>query len=329
MNDASLSNFQIALYRFKLQAQSHIRLPAYAGSTLRGAFSNVFKTITCERKTGLCKNCDLIDSCPYIQIYENSGEFCTFKLDRFKTPPKPFVIEPPVNNSTQIYEKGQEFELRLLLIGKILRHFPYFILALKEMGQNGIGKTRGNFKLMKIEGLNPLNQTSGLIYDADAGTILNKEISFNLIDFIREKSKSANEINKIDVEFVTPTRIKSSGSYDNSLSFKVLIQTLLTRITNLAYHYCDQKQTLNFRNLVNQAKRIEIVHETKEWQDIKRFQSKNNIEMFLGGYIGKIAYMGDIAPFWPWLKFGEILHIGKNCSFGLGKYQASNISESA
>lgn len=38
------------------------------------------------------------------------------------------------------------------------------------------------------------------------------------------------------------------------------------------------------------------------------------------GFTGTLAFKGDITPFTPWLKIGEIIHIGKNTSFGFGKY---------
>lgn len=326
MNDVLLSNFRIAIYRFTLQALSQVKLPPYAGSTIRGAFGGVFKEITCTTKNETCTDCKLHSSCPYFQIYENSDEFSTLKLDRFKTPPKPFVFEPPIQPNMQIYNKGNSFQFNLILIGRILKYLPYFIIAFKEMGQNGIGKGRGKFKLSKIEGLNPISSNFKLIYSVESDTTINEDVSFNIPEFLMAYSQAGEGVKKIKVKFITPTRIKSSGSYGNSLIFKILIQTLLTRISNMAYNYCDQHQVLNFRNLVSQANHIQICHENKQWQDVRRFQVRENLEMFLGGYVGEIAYEGEIEPFWPWLKLGEIMHIGKNCGFGLGKYQVTAIS---
>jgi CRISPR/Cas system endoribonuclease Cas6 (RAMP superfamily) len=42
--------------------------------------------------------------------------------------------------------------------------------------------------------------------------------------------------------------------------------------------------------------------------------------MKLGGFTGQITYSGEIQEFIPYIKLGEIIHIGKNTSFGLGKY---------
>jgi CRISPR/Cas system endoribonuclease Cas6 (RAMP superfamily) len=43
--------------------------------------------------------------------------------------------------------------------------------------------------------------------------------------------------------------------------------------------------------------------------------------MKLGGIIGEVVYEGDLTNFVPLLKIGELTHIGKNTTFGLGKYE--------
>jgi CRISPR/Cas system endoribonuclease Cas6 (RAMP superfamily) len=42
--------------------------------------------------------------------------------------------------------------------------------------------------------------------------------------------------------------------------------------------------------------------------------------MKLGGLIGSIVYYGPISPFRSLINVGELLHVGKGTSFGLGKY---------
>jgi len=321
MGTPIIEKFNIAKYQIILEALGTIRLPPYAGSTLRGAFGSTFKAITCTNKTvQTCSKCEKRRQCTYFQIYENSGEFSQLKLTRFKTPPKPFVFDPPMQASPQVYEKGQVLAFNLVLIGRALKSFPYFIIAFKEMGLQGIGKGRGTFSLKEIHGLNDVKHENRLIYSSENDMIMNENTSFNLIDFIQAQTVQEITIKRAVVTFVTPTRIKSSGSYGNPLNFKVLIQTLLTRISNLAYSYCDQKEIINFRDLVNASQKIEVVLEKKQWQDVRRFQTQNNMEMFLGGYIGEITYEGELNAFWPWLKLGETLHLGKNCAFGLGKF---------
>ena len=41
------------------------------------------------------------------------------------------------------------------------------------------------------------------------------------------------------------------------------------------------------------------------------------------GLVGEAVYEGDLAPFWPFLVFGQWAHVGKNATFGLGRYELS------
>jgi hypothetical protein len=43
--------------------------------------------------------------------------------------------------------------------------------------------------------------------------------------------------------------------------------------------------------------------------------------MKLGGLIGSVDYAGDLAVFIPFVALGAFLHVGKNSTFGLGKYR--------
>lgn len=329
MHTPHISNFLLAKYQFKLEATSVIILPPYAGSTLRGGFSGIFKKNTCRGPhQENCNKCENRKDCTFFQIYENSGEFSTLKLNRFKTPPKPFIFEPPMKSSSQIYEKGQEFFCNMVLVGRAIKEFPAFVKSFKEMGQQGLGKGRGQFVLKTVYGLDLVSNEKKQIYSDATGKLVEAGMSCQLKELLRGNAAPKPNIKRARIEFLTPTRIKSSGSYGNPVNFKVMIQTLLTRISNMAYSYCEQTRILNFRSLVNQAKTVEVVNDDQEWREVRRFQGKKNIEMFLGGYIGEIDYAGEITPFWPWLKAGEVIHLGKNSAFGLGQYSVSVIDES-
>ncbi len=316
--------FKIAFYRFVLKLTTPIKLPAYSGASFRGVFSETFKSMTCKFPGEKCTVCLQRSECPYYQIIENSDELSSLKLNRFRNPPKPFIIELPIQAKSEFLETGQELPINLILFGKILNYFPYFVINLKEMGKIGIDHGNGKYFLKRIEGINLVSGEIKELYSFMNEKIINENVSFYLTDFLQHNQLKNQLLKKIVIEFVSPTRIKSTGAFGNPLGFKIFIQTILTRITNIAYSYCEQTKLLNFRDLVNHASRIEIRSESKI-TDEKSTAAADKVKMFLGGYLGKIVYQGELNQFWPWLKVGELIHVGKNCAFGLGKFTVSSL----
>jgi CRISPR/Cas system endoribonuclease Cas6 (RAMP superfamily) len=43
--------------------------------------------------------------------------------------------------------------------------------------------------------------------------------------------------------------------------------------------------------------------------------------MKLGGVVGRMEIVGVPDLLWPWLRLGELVHVGKGTSFGLGRYR--------
>jgi len=64
---------------------------------------------------------------------------------------------------------------------------------------------------------------------------------------------------------------------------------------------------------VSQADRMNGV----EWS---RYSGRQKARMKLGGFVGEAVCKGPLRPFLPLLLIGEIVHVGKACIFGNGKY---------
>jgi CRISPR/Cas system endoribonuclease Cas6 (RAMP superfamily) len=43
--------------------------------------------------------------------------------------------------------------------------------------------------------------------------------------------------------------------------------------------------------------------------------------MKLGGVVGRMELEDLPKALWPWLRLGELVHVGKGTSFGLGRYR--------
>ena len=71
---------------------------------------------------------------------------------------------------------------------------------------------------------------------------------------------------------------------------------------------------------IERASTVSVVSHHLRWFDWERFSSRQNSEMKLGGLLGDVSFEGDVRPFGPLLRAGEIVHVGKGTSFGLGQY---------
>lgn len=302
-----IKNLLFPVYKYQITTKfiEPATLPPFKGSTLRGAFGIVFKKIICiNKEVSNCKECIISSKCVYKQIFEPD----IIKGDKKIEISPPFILEPPYDEKT-IYKKGDKFEFNCIIIGKVVDYFPYFLLTFKKIGEKGIGikGNRGRYKLEKIK------NSRRIIYDGK------KDI---LKDFKRPVRFTFPQLknNTLTLKFISPTRIKVDGKLIDNLPFPLFLKVLLRRIYILNKHYLEEENGFDYKKLLEKSNSIITVNSNFKWYDWQRFSYRQKTVMKLGGFTGEITYKGDLKEFLPFIKLGEIIHIGKNTSFGLGKY---------
>lgn len=56
-------------------------------------------------------------------------------------------------------------------------------------------------------------------------------------------------------------------------------------------------------------------------EHMERYSNRLQEKMDFSGLMGEIEFAGDITPFVPWLSAAEVLHIGRNTTFGMGQVE--------
>jgi CRISPR-associated endoribonuclease Cas6 len=234
-------------------------------------------------------------------------------MRKYETVPHPFIFEPPTI-SKQVYPPNENFTFNLILIGKAIDYVPYFIYAIDEMGKYGLGKNRGKLELVSIK------QDRQIIYDGKDKKIKSgiKTKELGLLDHKKP-------INKLKIKFLTPFRIIYQSKVVQSLDFHILIRSLLRRIGLLSYFHSDQPYKINFTDLISKAEKVHISQSNLSYQKQSRYSTRQHQRIPIEGMIGEITYEGNLTPFIPYLKIGEMVHIGKGTVFGLGKYKMEAI----
>lgn len=299
-------------YEISCVFTSPASLPPYKGSTFRGLFGHALKKVVCVLKTGVCADCLLRSKCLYAQVFEVIAESNDEGKRRLSARPHPYVIEPSADTKTA-YQAGDRLDFSLLLFGKFNDSLPYFIFAIEQMGQMSLGR--------KIEGRRPhyilKEVTSGdsLIYSGETKKMLN---DCQLRD-ICLAAPSGTPVTRVEINLLTPLRLKYLNELESELPFHVLIRAALRRISSLFKAFGAGEPELDYRGLVRRAQEISAAESHLHWLDWRRWSNRQKREMQMGGLIGKVIYEGDLTEFIPLLRLCQMVHLGKQTAFGLGK----------
>jgi len=314
-----LDNFRLARYRFTLCAREPMTLPAYKGCTLRGGFGYALKSAVCIRPVGqVCDRCLLPDTCPYAALFEGTRPQDAALLRKNTEVPLPFVIEPPLDRRTQ-FRPGETLDFDLVLIGRAIPYLAHFLVAFRHLGEAGIGLKQAKYDLTRVAARSSLNGSEAVVYEQNHLRLdeMPAPITFEAI-----AARAASlPTDRLTVRFLTPTRLKHADEYATRPDFHILIRALLRRVSSLAYFHCGERWETDYRGLIEQAQRVELAENHTGWVDWERYSTRQKQRMNLGGLVGEARYAGDLGPFLPLLALGELVHVGKACVFGNGKYE--------
>jgi len=299
----------VAKYKFVLQLKQDTIFPDFKGGVFRSGFSSALKKISCLRKKESCETCSQKSKCVYSLLFEAKINNKEYRVLGFAEPPRPFVLEPSLDEK-KVYQAGDNFEIYILIFGNSIQFLPYLVLTFTELGKKGVGQTKAKYDLLSVETID-----GKPIYDAHTQTFYNYDSTIKL------SFDNIKEINEVKIKFLTPTRIKTIGESTKDVTFQTIIKSLLRRFSGLLLFYTDKKLECNFDEIINEAGKISIKFSDLKWAEIEKYLMLQNTVVKLRGIVGEVVYEGELTKFYPLLKIGEYIHIGRNTTFGLGKYE--------
>ncbi|MDP1606427.1 MAG: CRISPR system precrRNA processing endoribonuclease RAMP protein Cas6 [Rhodocyclaceae bacterium] len=300
----------IARYRLDFTVETPLHLPAYAGSTLRGAFGGALRATACMTKQKTCDGCPLITTCPYAAIFETRPPVAGHALQKFTQVPHPYVIEPP-SWGEKSYAPGDTLAFHLVLAGRALDQLPLVLWAFVKALARGVGKGDGTARLLRVVHLGA-EETPVLAGPEEA---------------IQEHPRAVPPAptfagDGLQLAIDTPLRLQKNGRPIDAadLTARDLLMALVRRIALIHELHGPGPLPLDFSALAQQASAIESIKDLR-WRDWTRYSSRQNQKMSLGGVVGRWKLTGDLAPFLPFLHLGQWLHAGKEATFGMGGYR--------
>lgn len=95
MRSEDFNKLTLSRYELRLQALEACSLPAFLGSTLRGAFGHALKQAVCVMDHRNCEQCMVADRCIYPYLFETPPPPDLALLRGQQRAPHPFILSPP------------------------------------------------------------------------------------------------------------------------------------------------------------------------------------------------------------------------------------------
>lgn len=294
---------QIGSFRFNITARDELYLPNYKGSTFRGGLGHALRRSVCVTKMLECGYCMLKEQCAYKYIFDTDGG-----SDDQVT--KPFVIEPPMTEA-RLIPPGDKLAFNLILFGKAVEYLPFMVHAFREVGHRGIGKERGRYRLDSVFAEGGVERE--LIYD-DRKSVLNTKFAVRSIDEF-----APEPLERIVLHFMTPTAIKANGRLTMNLTPEILVKNIIRRLKSLT-HFHGERDERFFTVDWKAVKDIRVARNDLHWYGWQRYSARQDKKIGFDGVVGELHLEGPLGNIMPWLRLGELIHIGRGTVYGMGKY---------
>ena len=125
----------------------------------------------------------------------------------------------------------------------------------------------------------------------------------------------------------SPLRLKTDGAYATSIDPVALVRAMSWRLHALATFHGGGPWETDRRTLTTLAQQISVAEEQVQWVEWSRTSTNRNQrqKMHLGGLVGSVV-LRDVPPaIRAVLLAGSLVHVGKACVFGHGKYTMEGV----
>ncbi|NWF81094.1 MAG: hypothetical protein HXY37_13790, partial [Chloroflexi bacterium] len=263
-------------------------LLAYKGALLRGGFGYAFQRASCAQSCwGHAERCDAAMLCPYRRVFETPHPEGVAHLHDLQDVPRPFVIEPPLDQKRQ-YAAGDALEFGLILIGKGIDFLSYFLVGFVGLGEAGLGRARATARLERVEALEPFQPVGTPIYQD--GQVYEPP-DLPLLNVAELPARAAALPADLRLELRTPLRVKARGAFIEHLDLAAIVQAACWRIAALAVFHGPGPWNADYRPLVAAAGAVRVERAEVRWADWERTSTRGGgqRQMKLGGLVGSAA----------------------------------------
>ena len=315
MNDRILDilNIRYIKLHFELKMLKDSSLPIYKPPALRGGIGHMLMDKYCMADRN-CPKCAFKSECVMKRILYSSFEKAPYFIKDGGS--CGYVIE--CEDYRIDYSEGNELHFQILLFGKTIAYFAQILDALIALGKNGLGTGKALFEVRKVT-----NSLCQPLY-VNGEVFREKYEIMSVRDYVnyRKYKKSMGH----RAVFQTPAVFKVQKKLITQFDSLVIFRSIVRRLYILNYFegkYIDTMPIGSDRaeNFIDPPS----ILSQKAWvQENERYSTSKHQRYSMKGIKGYVDYLDLDEDQYALLLAGELIHIGKDTSFGYGKYTMLN-----
>ena len=284
------------------------RLPRYKSSALRGGMGQMLLMSNCIRDKN-CENCDFEEDCLVRRMmYPKMTIRPKFMTQQDS---EGYVLE--CENRDEFFSAGDKLEFNLLLFGRTIVYFFQFLQAFYYLGMQGLGSERVPFRVLHVT-----NTKRELIVE-DSNIYKEHLRILQLSEYVRYRLGKANIHDSNTLVFHSPLTMKYKGEVQEEFDPEAIMAAAERRLYILNC-FEGRREDEDYSRVLVQDHVPDLVGQHAYIVKVPRFSGTHNKKVSFQGIRGHCAFseMDDTAR--TLLIAGELIHIGKNTSFGFGRY---------
>lgn len=225
--------------------------------------------------------------------------------------PRRWWLQPPLGER-EVFAPLDAFYFEVFLLDREAGWIEGLIHAITLVGQAGLGRDRGRFRLERVEWVGFETLETALDWHEWRGS------SVVTLDKILAANRWPARLGQLKLHLLTPLQLKHEGMYVREApEMSLLFDRLLGRVSQLTGRgkaYLPGVEAARLAAAVTRLHAAEV-----RWKPGKRYSARQDREMPFGGMVGRLVYRGaDLSALYPWFALGEWLQLGAKTTFGLG-----------
>lgn len=304
MNEETTFDIPYVRLQFRAEVTADTRMPETKTAALRGGMGEMLLRQNCvtDRK---CDNCRFSKACVVKHTFYSYME----KKPDYVTGEESIGYLIECSDRRNKFRKGDCLEFTLLLFGESIVFFNMYLQAFCQLGMVGIGKDHAQYRIIEVR--NTRGQTLVRGNEVD----MSRYCIETLNDYIRRRKEELRGSGRWNLVFVTPLSMKYRQKFLQEFCGEALVSGAARRVQMLDYYMGKELDVPDF------SAYPESVKQTVREECVRRYSGTQDARMKLYGITGQITFDWIPEECLDYLIAGELTHIGKNSSFGFGKYR--------